>query len=65
MKTNKLNEGLMDAVVGGIMTWATKQEIAKDPEFQKTIKNYNSEIASLTSQIEAELKKMNRKKKNS
>ena len=57
MKKN-LNEGLMDAIVSGIMTWATKKEIAKDPEFQKTIRNYQAEINRLSQSIEDDIKEL-------
>jgi len=61
-KTN-LNEGLMDAIVGGIMTWAIKKDINKDPEFQKTLATYNSDIARLASEIEELENQLSGKKK--
>lgn len=61
MKKKKMNEGLMDAIVGGIMTWATKREIKSDPEFQKTLRNYTAEIDQLSRDIESELSRIRRK----
>lgn len=51
----------MDAIVGGIMQWAVKRDIAKDPEFKKTIQNYNSEIARLSSELESILSDIDKK----
>jgi anaerobic C4-dicarboxylate transporter len=51
----KLNEGLFDSIVGGIMTWATKRDIAKDPEFQKFLKNNSAKIAELSKSLEADI----------
>jgi len=64
MKKNRLNEGLMSAIIGGIMSWAVKRDISKDPEFKKTIATYNSDIARLSKELEDVLLDLAHKKKS-
>jgi hypothetical protein len=54
----QLNEGLMDAIMRGIMTWAVKKDINNDPEFRKKITGYQSQIASLSKAIEDDIKEL-------
>lgn len=57
-KKKQLSEGLMDAIVGGIMTWAVRKDIKNDPEFRKTIEQYQSDIAALSQNIENSIKEI-------
>jgi hypothetical protein len=59
--------GIIDSLVGGIMTWAVKRDIKSDPQFRKTIAQYDSDIARLSSEIETLVRQLeggNKQKKS-
>lgn len=58
----KLNEGLMDSIVSGIMTWAVQRDIAKDPEFQQKMSSHRRSIEQLSKEIEDTIQSILKKK---
>jgi len=56
MKKKQLSEGLFDSIVGSIMLWATKKDIKNDPEFRKTIADYQTTIEAMSRDIEDAIK---------
>ena len=53
-----LNEGLFSSLMQAILAYGAKKQLDRDPEFAKTIKKYDDEIAQLAIELEKDMKKI-------